>query len=361
MAYVWSSKNVLVTGGASFIGSTLVEALLERGAASVRIVDDFSSGLIANVRHLLEHGSIELIRSDLRDPAVSSKAIEGMDVVFHLAADHGGRGYVDLHQYACSTNLALDSVLFGAALGAGVEQIVYASSGCVYPLYLQGDPSEPLLLTEDMVAAPGYDPDGLYGLAKLAGELTLRAMHDEFGMKTASCRYFTVYGPRGVENHAVIAMIARAFLRQDPFYVWGNGEQIRNWTYVDDIVEGMILSAERIEDGAAVNLGTTERVRVMDAVHMVCELAGYSPRIVLQPDMPTGPMNRVADNSLAKRILGWEPRVPFAEGLERTLEWYFSTKDQAEVSAIFDRMLTGRGQPYGELVQIAAAGADDGG
>jgi nucleoside-diphosphate-sugar epimerase len=357
MAEDWSSrsKKVLVTGGASFIGSTLVEALLARGAASVRIIDDFSSGAIANIRHLLGEGAVELIRGDLRDPAVSAKAVEGMDVLFHLAADHGGRGYVDLHQYACSTHQAQDSFLFGAAQRAGVEKIVYASSGCVYPLYLQADPRETLRLTEDMVASPGYDPDGLYGLAKLAGELTLRALHNEFGVKTASCRYFTVYGPRGVENHAVIAMIARAFLRQDPFHVWGNGEQIRNWTYVDDIVEGTILAAERVEDGSAINLGTTERVRVIDAVHRVCELAGYSPRIVLQPDMPTGPMNRVADNSLAQRVLGWEPRVPFAEGLQRTLEWYFSSKDPTEVSAILERMLTGRGHPDEELVEIAAA------
>ena len=127
------------------------------------------------------------------------------------------------------------------------------------------------------------------------------------------------------------------------------------------MVYGSIPAASWTDDGTAVNLGTTERVRVLDAVQMVNELAGYQPRVVLQPDMPTGPMNRVADNSLAGRILGWEPRVTFADGLRRTLEWYFSTKDPAEVSAIFDRMLTGRGHPGGELVEIAAADANDGG
>ncbi|HZD80737.1 MAG TPA: NAD-dependent epimerase/dehydratase family protein [Actinomycetota bacterium] len=355
MTFEWSSRRVLVTGGASFIGSTLVDALVRRGAR-VRIVDDFSSGVMRNVQHVLDEGSAQLIRGDLRDPDVAAGAVAGMDTIFHLAADHGGRGYVDLHQYACSTNLGLDATLFGAALRAGVEQIVYASSGCVYPLYLQADPGEILYLTEDMLGAPGYDPDGLYGLAKLAGELTLRALHEESGMKTASCRYFTVYGPRGVENHAVIAMIARAFLRQDPFHVWGNGEQIRNWTYVDDIVEGTILAAEKIDDGTAVNLGTTERVRVLDAVKMVCELAEYSPEIVLQPDMPTGPMNRVADNSLARGLLGWEPQVPFAEGLRRTLDWYFSTKDAAQVATILEHMLTGRGVPEGEPDLVAASG-----
>jgi UDP-glucose 4-epimerase len=356
MSFSWSSRNVLVTGGASFIGSTLADGLVAR-EASVRIVDDFSSGAMPNIQHLLDGRRAELIRGDLRDPTVAAKAVDGMDVIFHLAADHGGRGYVDLHQWACSTNLGLDAVIFRAAVDAGVERIVYASSGCIYPLYLQADSDEMLYLTETMAGAPGYDPDGMYGLAKLAGELTLKAIHHDLGIKTASCRYFTVYGPRGVENHAVIAMIARAFLRQDPFHVWGNGEQIRNWTYVDDIVEGTILVAERIEDGRAVNLGTMERVRVIDAVKMVCELAGYSPEIVLQPEMPTGPMNRVADNSLARR-LGWEPKMLFADGVRRTLEWYFSTKDKDEVGAVFEHMLTGRGTPPKEPVSAAAATAE---
>jgi nucleoside-diphosphate-sugar epimerase len=351
--YRWSSKKALVTGGASFIGSTLVDALLARGA-SVRVVDDFSSGVFPNIKNVVEDGLVELIRGDLRDPDLSRKCVDGMDVVFHLAADHGGRGYVDLHQYACSTNLGLDSILFRSALDAEVEQVVYASSGCIYPLYLQADPGETLFLTEDMEKAPGYDPDGLYGLAKMAGELTLRAMHDEYGLKTASCRYFTVYGPRGVENHAVIAMIARAFLRQDPFNVWGTGEQIRNWTYVDDIVEGTIRAAEKIEDGTAVNLGTMERVKVIDAVRMVCELAGYQPEIVKQLDMPVGPMNRVADNSRGRGLLDWEPQVAFADGLKRTFDWYVATKDPNEVRDLLDFMLTGRGAPSAEPETVLA-------
>jgi nucleoside-diphosphate-sugar epimerase len=362
MNYPWSSKKVLVTGGASFIGSTLVGQLLDRGA-DVRVVDDFSSGIYGNVAEWVDKGHVELVRGDLRDREIADRSVQGRDVVFHLAADHGGRGYVDLHQYACSTNLGLDATFFGAALDADVETVTYASSGCIYPLYLQADLGQTLYLTEDMAGAPGYDPDGMYGLAKLAGELTLRALHEERGMKTASCRYFTVYGPRGVENHAVIAMIARAFMRQDPFQVWGTGEQVRNWTYVDDIVSGTILAAEKIEDGTAVNLGTMERVRVLDAVEMVCKLAGYSPEIELQTDMPVGPLNRIADNSLAKELLGWEPQTNFEEGLRKTQEWYFASKNVDEVRAIFDHMLTGRGAPSGAPKSdsaLAGASAGDG-
>ena len=336
----WRNRRILVTGGASFIGSHLVGALIERGA-QVRVVDNLSSGKLENIQGHLDAGRIEFFEQDLKDPGVAPRMVEGMDIVFHLAADHGGRGYVDLHQAACATNLALDGILFMAAHRAGVEKVVYASSGCVYPNYLQNDPNEIVYLTEDMVGPP-YDADNTYGWAKLMGEMTLKAYYQDYGMKSASCRYFTVYGERGVENHAVMAMIARAFIGQDPFVVWGTGEQVRNWTYVGDIVRGTILAAESIDDGTAVNLGTMERTRVIDAVHEVLHYTGHQAEIELHPEMPTGPYNRVADNSLARELLGWEPEMAFMDGLHRTIDWYFSTRDRDQVRANLAHLLTER-------------------
>jgi nucleoside-diphosphate-sugar epimerase len=269
----WSGRKVLVTGGASFIGSHLLDALIER-EARVRVVDNLSSGKLENIRHHLRNGEVEFIEADLNDSGIAQKTVEGMSVVFHLAADHGGRGYVDLHQAACATNLMLDGNVFRACHRAGVDKVVYASSGCVYPNHLQTNPEEILYLTEDMVGPP-FDADNMYGWSKLMGEMTLKSYYKDWGMNSASCRYFTVYGDRGHENHAVIAMIARAFVGQDPFQVWGDGNQIRNWTHVSDIVAGTIRAAERIEDGASLNLGTMERTRVIDAVNEVLRYTGH--------------------------------------------------------------------------------------
>jgi nucleoside-diphosphate-sugar epimerase len=336
----WKNRKTLVTGGTSFIGSNLVNSLVAR-RAKVRVVDDLSSGKLENIRELVENGQVEFVEGDLREMGVAERAVDGMSVVFHLAADHGGRGYVDLHQAPCAVNLLLDGIVFRACHKAKVDKVVYASSGCVYPNHIQTDPSEMLYLTEDKVGPP-YDADNMYGWAKLMAEMTLKAYYKEWGMKSASCRYFTVYGPRGVENHAVIALIARAFIGQDPFVVWGTGEQIRNWTYIDDIVSGTILAAEKIDDATAVNLGTMERIKVIDAVHEILRTFGRNPKIELHPEMPTGPLNRVADNSLAKKLLGWEPKVNFKEGLHRTIDWYVSTRKQDEVSAKLETMLTER-------------------
>ena len=336
----WKGKHVLVTGGTSFIGSSLADALVSRGAI-VRVVDDLSTGRYEYISRLVESGSVEFIKGDLLDAEIATRSVRGIEYLFHLAAIHGGRGYVDLHNVECSMNLILDGQLFREAVKAHVEKIIFASSGCVYPNHLQSDPAKEFYLTEDLVGPP-YDADNMYGWAKLMAELTLRHFVKQGLLKATSCRYFTVYGPRGKEDHAVIAMIARAFILQNPFEVWGTGEQIRNWTYIDDIVEGTILAAEGIDDGTAVNLGTMERIRVVDAAAMILRRMGVEVPLKFLPDMPTGPYNRVAANRLAKEIIGWEPRIPFREGIVKTIDWYVNNRNSDEVRSQLQSMLTER-------------------
>lgn len=336
----WKKRKVLVTGGASFIGSHLVDLLVAAGAR-VRVVDDLSSGKPKNIAHHLKSGKVAFTKANLLDSANCRKAVQGAQTVFHLAALHGGRGYVDLHQAMCAKNLAMDGMLIQAAHEAKVDKFVFASSGCVYPLHLQTDTSKELYLTEDMVGPP-YDADNMYGWAKLMAEMTLRSYHKDFGFKSASLRFFTVYGERGHENHAVIAMIAKAFVGMDPYPVWGDGRQIRNWTHVDDIVRGMMLAGEKVVDGTAINLGTTERTQVIECAEEVLRYTGHKAKIKFELDKPVGPMNRVADNRLAKKLLGWEPQVRFMDGLHRTIDWYYKDRDKKKVAKLLGHLLTER-------------------
>lgn len=340
MKFNLKKKRILVTGGASFIGSHLIDKLVTLGSA-VRVVDNLSSGKRDNIKNHLKNKSIEFINDDLRAPGIARKSLKGIDLVVHLAGDHGGRGYIDLHQAGPASNFLQDGIVFWEALRQGVEKIVFASSGCIYPKFLQNNPKKKFYLTEEM-AGPPYDADNMYGYAKLMAELTLKTYHDEYGMKTASCRFFTVYGPRGKEDHAVLAMIAKAFIRQDPYEVWGDGQQIRNWTFVEDIVDGVILMAEKVDNGTAVNLGTMERTKVIDAASEVLKYTGHNAKIKFLPNMPTGPMNRVADNSLAKELLNWQPKVKFMDGLRKTIDWYFSAKDKSQVKKILNKALINR-------------------
>ncbi|MDW5324868.1 NAD-dependent epimerase/dehydratase family protein [Plantactinospora sp. KLBMP9567] len=333
-----AGRRVTVTGGASFIGSHLCEALVAAGAV-VRVADDFSSGSMANLDAVAR--DVEIRRLDLRRPEAAAEACAGAELVFHLAAAHGGRGYIDSHPAACAENMLVDQHVFRAAVRAGVAKVVFASSACVYPEGLQRDVTVRTRLREDLVGPP-YDPDGLYGMAKLCGELVLRSLAREHGIGAAVCRYFTAYGPRCGESHAIMAMIARAFVRADPFELWGDGEQIRTWIHVDDVVRMTLLAARRVDDGEAVNVATEEEHTVREAAEMVLRATGHRAAIRTRPEMPTGPLCRTADIGRARALLGYAPRVTLTEGIRRTVDWYFAAKERSGVAERLDALLVER-------------------
>jgi nucleoside-diphosphate-sugar epimerase len=334
----WSGAKVLVTGGASFIGSHLVETLLEKGSGSVRVADDLSSGKLTNLN--LVRNDVEFLEGDLRYIDAANKASRDCDIVFHLAADHGGRGYISSHPANCAGNMALDNIVFEAAVKNDVERIAFASSACVYPTDLQKDRT---LLREDMVSFTergGAFADEEYGWAKLMGELSLRAYHRQYGVKAASARISSAYGPRENESHAVMALIAKAHIKQTPFEIWGDRNQTRGFTFVQDIVDGLIRACEHVEDGSAINVGTDEYISLNSVAEDVFKQFDWRPPSGIKhlAAKPVGVVHRALDGSVAKQRTGWEPRVSFQEGLRQTVDWYVANKDPRKVAERLARL-----------------------
>lgn len=330
----WRRQHVLITGGASFIGSHLAEALVDKGAR-VRVVDDLSSGELTNIQHILN--SIEFIQEDLRDSKIAIESCEGIDSVFHLANIHGGRGFIETHPGEISQNFLIDGNIFRAAHISKLKRVCYASSACAYPVDLQtADVTKQVRYLSEEMADPFVHgralADGEYGWAKLMGEMALHAYHKQFRLNGVSCRLFTVYGPRENETHAIIAFIAKALIRQDPFEIWGSGQQDRNFTYVGDVVEGLLLAAERIGDCRAINIGTDEIIRVLDAAKIVCDIVGHSPaKFFCDITKPEGVHARAASVRMQSEVLGWRPRISFRDGIEKTISWFQRERDIEEL------------------------------
>ena len=346
-------ESILVTGGASFIGSHLVDTLLKKGA-EVRVADDFSSGKLTNLQYPFAKKSekrwvydkLTVYQGDLKDKKFTEQMVKDVDKVFHLAALHGGRGYIDSHPAECSTNMILDQLVFEEALKAGVDRVCFASSACVYPAYLQDQTGTDYLLKEEDANPFARDKafaDLEYGWAKLMGEMGLKAYHKQYGMKTAAVRIFTAYGPRENETHAIIALIAKAFVKMDPFTVWGTGLQDRNFTYVQDIVDALVLASEKIEDGSAVNAGRSDRITINQAAEMVFDIVGWRPnQIKCDLTKPQGVASRAADLTKAKDVLGFSPKVSYQEGFKKTADWYFANRDFNAVKANLEKLLVER-------------------
>jgi len=345
LADSYRGRKVLVAGGASFIGSALVELLLHSGA-EVTVADNLSSGLLANLEAVKD--DIEFLRGDLRDRDFSKCAALGQQTVFHLAAAHGGRGYIDSHPVECTNNMLLDHVVFAAAASAGVERLVYASSACVYPVHLQADEQDRRLLRESDANfdEPGKAfADGEYGWAKLMGELQLRAFHKQYSVDSLACRIFTAYGERENETHAVIALIAKAIARIKPFPIWGNGLQTRNFTYVADTVYGMALAGARLAGFHAINLGADKHHTINELVAEIFDILGWHPNdFDYQLDKPVGVASRASDNSNIEKLLGWSPQTGLKEGLRRTIDWYRTVATPDRLSELRTRMLKRDGE-----------------
>lgn len=333
----YEGETVLVTGGASFIGSHLVEDLVDLGAY-VRVADDFSSGMRENLAAV--NDDIQILEGNLKRWEFADRVTEDIDRLFHLAADHGGRGYIANHPANCATNMALDNTVFETSVQNGVEKITFASSACVYPTDIQ---QERRRLREEMVSFEergGAYADENYGWAKLMGERSLQAFHDQYGVDASSVRIFTAYGPRENETHAIIALIAKAFARQDPYQIWGDGEQTRNFTYVDDIVSALLLANEKLSDATPVNAGLSEYISINEVVETIFDYVDWEPEeIDYQTDKPVGVKHRAADTSRAEELLDWSPEYTLEDGMARTIDWYSGHRDRALVRENLESLL----------------------
>jgi nucleoside-diphosphate-sugar epimerase len=338
----WKETNVLVTGGASFIGSHLVDKLISHGA-NVTVVDDLSSGKMENLSE--SWNKIKFIKKDLEYIVKEDikRIFHDQETVFHLAAVHGGRGYISTHPADICSNFAIDHHVFEACIDTNVEKIVFASTACVYPDKLQEKIGSDYKLKEE--DSNPFNLEGFmsadieYGWGKLMGEMQMISFKKQYGLKGCPVRFVTAYGPRENETHAIIALIYKAVEKRDPFEVWGNGQQERDFTYVEDIVEGSILAGQKILDCTPINLGTGKKYKIIEVIELICKILDWEPsKFKFNTSKPVGPLSRALDNSRANKMIGWQPRFTLEKGLRQTIEWYLKAHKMMD-GKISDKML----------------------
>jgi len=306
----------LVTGGAGFIGSHIVEELVKKGKR-VRVIDNLSTGKRENLERLMD--KIEFIEGDLRDPEATAKAAKGSDFILHQAAIPSVPRSVKDPIGSTENNLNGTLHLLMAARDAKVKRVVYASSSSVY-----GD-SPILPKKEDFLPVP-LSP---YAASKLAGEYYCRVFHEVYGLETVCLRYFNVFGPRQdplSPYAAVIPKFISLALAEKPLVVYGDGEQSRDFSFVADVVEANLLAC-RARDiaGEQFNVGSGEQTSLNQLVQMLKGIIDADLKIEYTEPLPGDVKHSLAGIEKAKKRMGFEPTIPFGEGLRRTVEWFKST------------------------------------
>ena len=306
----------LVTGGAGFIGSHVVERLLRDGA-HVRILDNFSTGRRENLDFARDSGMrLEVIDGDLRDLATVERAVRGADVIYHQAAMRSVPRSVDDPLGANENNVTGTLHVLDAARRLGVRRVVYASSSSVY-----GDNPE-LPKREDQPPAP-ISP---YAVSKATGEAYARVWTKLYRVETVGLRYFNVFGPRQDPTSEYAAVIPRFILwglRGQPLEVHGDGTQSRDFTFIDNVVEANILAGDAPDaSGEAFNVGCGERTSLLEVIGILESITGRRIERRHSPSRDGDVAHTLADVSKAKRLMGYTPLVGFAEGFRRTVEYF---------------------------------------
>ena len=315
----WKGKNVLVTGGSGFVGSHIVERLLEDKAhVTATASSSDSPGKLKGIHHT----NLSIIAGDLNNYNLCLMATKDKDVVMNLAALVGGVQY----------NLSHPATLFRENLGTflnvieasrqnKVDRFLAVSSACVYPR----NASVPTPETEGFKDWPEKTNEG-YGMSKRMQEYLARQYYEEYGMKVAIARPFNTYGPRDKFNpkmsHVIPGLIKRVLDGENPLKVWGSGRQTRSFIYVSDFVEGLMLTTEKYCVADPLNIGTSEEVTVSRLIENIINIAGTKTKIEFDTTKAEGQPRRTCDTTKALEKIGFKAKVPLREGLEKTIEWY---------------------------------------
>jgi len=306
-------SSYLVTGGAGFIGSHLVDALVSQGQVA-RVLDNFSTGKRGNLRGSI--GQIELIEGDIRDRGAVREAVTGVDYVLHQAALPSVPRSIKDPLATHEANATGTLNVLTASREAGVKRVVYASSSSVY-----GDTPE-LPKREEMTPRP-MSP---YAASKLAGELYCRAFCHSYGLETVCLRYFNVFGPRQDPESQYAAVIPRficALLDGAEVCIYGDGEQTRDFTYVGNVVQANLLAATAPQAaGRTYNIACGERTSLLSLLDMLSSFTGASPRVAFDAGRKGDVRDSLADISQAHSLLGYKPEIDVQNGLRRTVDWY---------------------------------------
>ena len=320
-------RNVLVTGGAGFIGSALVRALLnEAGVKRVVVIDSLLTGRQENLDEV--RGSIEFHRADIRDAAAIEPLFAGIDVVFHQAAIPSVPRSVREPRLTHEVNIDGTFNVLLAAKNQRVRRVLYAASSSAY-----GD-TEVLPKVESMTPRPKSP----YAVQKLVGEYYAKTFHDNYGLETVALRYFNVFGPRqdpGSPYSGVISLFLKAVCDRVAPTIFGDGEQTRDFTYIDNIVHLNLLAAHSPQaPGRVYNGGTGKRVTLNHTWDLVRRMAGLDLPPVYAPPRQGDIRDSQADISRAQKDLAYEPVITFEQGLRRTLDWYRAEESLKDLPAL---------------------------